>query len=224
MIQTMSTAWLYAYSPNADTPSFVYHTVYTGDPNGRAIFATVSLSYLTTLSTLGAGAWIRSHATFRSARRVPRLRGQLVLCPAGDIGDLRSVGPRSRGLCAGQCFLFLRARIVARKPKSSMTLLEGAGPLQPAAAVILYRRTGVIFSTHYFSATNDAKLPNKKSWSEWPYSMLRRTAAKQACTALHVDPTALKRGVGYRVAKGVLTEIKAGRLTPKPLRADKSSR
>ena len=59
MIQTMETAWLYAYSPDANTPISAYHTVYTGDPNnGRAIFATVSLSYLTTLSTLGAGAWI----------------------------------------------------------------------------------------------------------------------------------------------------------------------
>ena len=59
MIQTMETAWLYAYSPDANTPASTYYTVYTGDPNtGSAIFATVSLSYLTTLSTLGAGAWI----------------------------------------------------------------------------------------------------------------------------------------------------------------------
>ena len=51
---------------------------------------------------------------------------------------------------------------MATEPKSSMTLLEGGGPLQPAAAVILYNhRTGVIFSTHYFSAVNDAKLPDK---------------------------------------------------------------
>jgi hypothetical protein len=107
-----------------------------------------------------------------------------------------------------------------------MTLLEGAGPLQPAAAVILYnRRTGVIFSTHYFSATNDAKLPNKDELER----VALQHAAKDGCeasmhTALHVDPTALKRGVGYRVAKGVLTEIKAGRLTPKPLRANRSLR
>ena len=56
MIQTMSSAWLYAYSPNANTPSFTYYTVYTGNPNGSPILATVSLSYLTTVSTLGAGA------------------------------------------------------------------------------------------------------------------------------------------------------------------------
>lgn len=62
MIRDMSTVWLYAYSPNAGTPSVAYHTVYTGNPNGRPIFATVSLSYLTTLSTLGAGAWIRNVA------------------------------------------------------------------------------------------------------------------------------------------------------------------
>jgi hypothetical protein len=60
MIKDMSTVWLYAYSPNAATPSVAYHTVYTGAPNGRPILATVSLSYLTTLSTMGAGAWIRS--------------------------------------------------------------------------------------------------------------------------------------------------------------------
>jgi hypothetical protein len=52
---------------------------------------------------------------------------------------------------------------MARKSKSSATMLEGGGPLQPATAVILYnRRTGVIFSTHYFSATSDAKLPDKE--------------------------------------------------------------
>ena len=60
MVQGLSTAWLYDYSPNANTPTYTYHTVYTGDPNGRRILATIGLSYLTTLSTLGAGAWIRS--------------------------------------------------------------------------------------------------------------------------------------------------------------------
>lgn len=60
MIQTMSTAWLYAYSPNADSPQYTYYTVYTGNRNGAAVFATISLSYLTSLSGLGAGAWIRS--------------------------------------------------------------------------------------------------------------------------------------------------------------------
>jgi hypothetical protein len=42
MIQDLSTAWLYGYSPNANTPTVTYHTVFTGDPNGRAAFATVS--------------------------------------------------------------------------------------------------------------------------------------------------------------------------------------
>jgi hypothetical protein len=61
MIKDMSTVWLYAYSSNAGTPAVTYHTVFTGGaPNGRAIFATVSLSYLTTLNALGGGAWIRS--------------------------------------------------------------------------------------------------------------------------------------------------------------------
>ena len=40
MIKTMSTAWLYAYSPNADSPQYTYYTVYTGNPNGAAVFAT----------------------------------------------------------------------------------------------------------------------------------------------------------------------------------------
>jgi hypothetical protein len=107
-----------------------------------------------------------------------------------------------------------------------MTTVEGGGQLQPEAAVILYnRRTGVIFSTHYFSATNDAKLPDKQELER----VALEHAVKDGCEAsmhksLHVDPAALKRGVGYRVAKGVLTEIKAGRLIPKPLRADRSSR
>jgi hypothetical protein len=39
MIQGLSTAWLYAYSPNANTPSYTYYTVYTGNPNGRTILA-----------------------------------------------------------------------------------------------------------------------------------------------------------------------------------------
>lgn len=60
MIKDLSTVWLYAYSSNASAQSVAYHTVYTGAPNGRPILATVSLSYLTTLSTVGAGAWIRS--------------------------------------------------------------------------------------------------------------------------------------------------------------------
>jgi hypothetical protein len=61
MIRDMSTVWLYAYSSNPASPSNTYYTVYTGGaPNGRAIFATVSLSYLTTISTFGAGARIGS--------------------------------------------------------------------------------------------------------------------------------------------------------------------
>ena len=60
MIKTLDTAWLYAYSPNADTPQYTYYTVFTGARNGAPVLATISLSYLTTLSTLGAGAWIRS--------------------------------------------------------------------------------------------------------------------------------------------------------------------
>jgi hypothetical protein len=61
MIQSMSTAWLYAYSPDANTPSQAYYTIYTNNPpNGRAVMATVSLNYLTTLNSYGGGTWIRS--------------------------------------------------------------------------------------------------------------------------------------------------------------------
>lgn len=61
MIQSLSTVWLYSYSPSGGSPSNAYYTVYTGGaPNGRPIFATISLSYLTTISTLGGGARISS--------------------------------------------------------------------------------------------------------------------------------------------------------------------
>lgn len=60
MIDTMDTVWLYAFSPNAGHTTHAYHTVFTGNRDGRAIMATVSLSYLTTLSGYGAGALIRS--------------------------------------------------------------------------------------------------------------------------------------------------------------------
>ena len=108
---------------------------------------------------------------------------------------------------------------MATEPKSSMILLEGGGPLQPAVAVILYNhRTGVIFSTHYFSAVNDAKLPDKDELERVALEHAARDGCKASThKALHVDPAALKRGVGYRVAKGKLAEVKAGRITPKPL-------
>jgi hypothetical protein len=60
MIETMDTVWLYAFSPNADNTSRAYFTVFTGKREGRPIMATVSLSYLTTLSSYGAGALIKS--------------------------------------------------------------------------------------------------------------------------------------------------------------------
>ena len=60
MIETMDTVWLYAFSPNAGHTSRAYFTVFTGSRRGREIMATVSLSYLTTLSGYGAGALIKS--------------------------------------------------------------------------------------------------------------------------------------------------------------------
>jgi hypothetical protein len=112
-------------------------------------------------------------------------------------------------------------RTMATEPNPSMTALEG-GMLQPGAAVILYdHRTGAIFSTHYFSAVNDAELPDKGELER----VAQEQAAKDGCKlsthkALHVSPAELKRGVGYRVAKGRLTEIRARRL--KPLSATRS--
>ena len=112
---------------------------------------------------------------------------------------------------------------MATETNSSMTPLEG-GTLEPAAAVILYNhRTGVIFSTHYFSVVNDAKLPDKGELER----VALEQAAKDGCKlsthkVLHIGPAELKRGVGYRVGKGRLTEIRAARL--KPLSANRSSR
>jgi hypothetical protein len=110
---------------------------------------------------------------------------------------------------------------MARKSKAPASLPQGHGPLQPATAIILYnRRTGVIFSTHYFSAGNGAKLPDK---DELERVALAR-ATKDGCDArthkaLHVDPVTLKRGVGYcvSIAKGVLAEVKPGRQRPRSL-------
>jgi hypothetical protein len=54
--KTLDTAWLYAYSPNAGSPQYTYFTVFTGTRNGAPVLATISLSYLTTLSTFGLSA------------------------------------------------------------------------------------------------------------------------------------------------------------------------
>ena len=61
MIWSIGTAWLYAYSPDADNPAHALYTVYVSGPrepkvNGQAVLAQISLSYLTTLSEEGAGA------------------------------------------------------------------------------------------------------------------------------------------------------------------------
>jgi hypothetical protein len=63
MIQDIATAWLYAYSSDASTQARAVHTVFVarGETNGREVLAQTSLSYLTTLSGFGAGAWVRSY-------------------------------------------------------------------------------------------------------------------------------------------------------------------
>ena len=66
MIYDIGTAWLYAYSPDADHPAHALYTVYVSGPrepkmNGQAVLAQIALSYLTTLSEEGAGALVRSY-------------------------------------------------------------------------------------------------------------------------------------------------------------------
>jgi hypothetical protein len=95
-------------------------------------------------------------------------------------------------------------------------LLQGSGPLQPAAAVILYNhRTGAIFSTHYFAAVEGVKLPERDELER----VTLAHATRDGCDAkthkmLHVDPATIKRSVGYRVsvAKAALVAVKASRL------------
>lgn len=66
MIYDISTAWLYAYSPDAADPSYAYFTVFVSGPrqpadNGQAILAQTSLSYLAAVEKQGAGATIHSY-------------------------------------------------------------------------------------------------------------------------------------------------------------------
>jgi hypothetical protein len=65
-IEDIVTIWQYSYSPNAATPSQAYYTVYVATTDeqrrrGRPIIAQTSLSYLTCLSSWGAGALISSY-------------------------------------------------------------------------------------------------------------------------------------------------------------------
>jgi hypothetical protein len=101
-------------------------------------------------------------------------------------------------------------------------LPQDGGPLQPAAAVILYhQRTGTIFSTHFFGAVEGVKLPAKDELEK----VALAHATRDGCDAkthkvLHVDPATIKRGVKYRVAvaKAALAEVKPGRQRPRSLR------
>jgi hypothetical protein len=63
MIESVATAWLYAYSPTPDQPQKAYHTVFVSEPrtDGREVLAQTSLSHLTTMGGYGAGAWILSY-------------------------------------------------------------------------------------------------------------------------------------------------------------------
>jgi hypothetical protein len=109
-----------------------------------------------------------------------------------------------------------------------MPPLEAGGPSQPQSTVILHnRRTGAIFSTHYFSAAPGATLPDKEELKR----VALAHAAKDGCDtgthkALHLDPAALERGIAYRVSppKGVLTAVKTRRRRTQSLTAGRSSK
>jgi hypothetical protein len=64
-IENIVTCWLYAYSSSASAPQHTFHTVFVATNaeqrhNGRAILAQTSLSYLTCVTTRGAGALVSS--------------------------------------------------------------------------------------------------------------------------------------------------------------------
>ena len=102
------------------------------------------------------------------------------------------------------------------------------GPLQPAAAVILYHhRTGAIFSTHYFAAVLGATLPARDELEKVALAHATRDGCdSRTHKVLHVDPATLKRGVGYRVAvaKATLAEVKAKRQAPRRLQPGATSK
>jgi len=64
-IENIVTTWLYAFSPQASAPQHTFHTVFVATNaehrhNGRPILAQTSLSYLTCVTTRGAGALVSS--------------------------------------------------------------------------------------------------------------------------------------------------------------------
>ena len=66
MVWGIETAWLYAYSSSGNQQQDTFYTVFVTGPrqprmNGQSVLAQASLSYLTTLSTLGAGTLVHSY-------------------------------------------------------------------------------------------------------------------------------------------------------------------
>ena len=64
-IEGIATCWLYAYSSHESAPTAAFHTVFVAtnpeqQRRGRAILAQTSLSYLTCVTTHGAGALVTS--------------------------------------------------------------------------------------------------------------------------------------------------------------------
>ena len=96
---------------------------------------------------------------------------------------------------------------------------DAAKTLQPRAMVILYhQRTGAISHTHFFSAANGAKLPDRKELERIAYAHAERDGCKvEMHKALHAEPAALQPGTGYRVsvAKRALVEVKSKRQRPR---------
>lgn len=92
--------------------------------------------------------------------------------------------------------------------KDESKATEG-GLLEPAAAIVVYHReTGAIFATHHFSVASGAELPDRHELER----LALETAAGDGCEAerhavLHVEPKALRRGMGYRVLEGALVEV-----------------
>jgi hypothetical protein len=61
MIKDVYTAWLYAFSPNADNPQFTNYTVQLPQVPGQRVVAQIALSHMAAVAMRGAGAVIKSY-------------------------------------------------------------------------------------------------------------------------------------------------------------------
>jgi hypothetical protein len=90
---------------------------------------------------------------------------------------------------------------MARKGKADAAA-RPAVALAPAAAVVLYdRKTGAIFGTHYFGATEGVELPGQDELERIAFEQAARDGCRvRQVKALHVDPAKLKPGCNYAVS------------------------